>query len=121
MLTTPKAPTIAALLHTQAQDRGSSTVYRYLADGESETRSITFGELELEARAVAAHLQQRTVPGDRALILAEDAIEFARAFMACQLASVIAVPVSSPFPTQRGRRVDTLRAIARDCDARVVL
>jgi acyl-CoA synthetase (AMP-forming)/AMP-acid ligase II/acyl carrier protein len=121
MLTTPRAPTIAGLLLAQADDRGARTVYRYLDDGESETRSITYAELELEARAVAARLQQCAQPGHRALILAEDAIDFIRAFMGCQLARVIAVPVSPPFPSQRGRRVETLRAIARSCGARLVL
>jgi acyl-CoA synthetase (AMP-forming)/AMP-acid ligase II/acyl carrier protein len=121
MLTTPRAPTIVALLHAQAHDRGAATVYRYLEDGESETRSITFAELELEARAVAARLQETAAPGDRALILAEDAIDFISAFTGCQLARVIAVPVSPPFPSQRGRRVETLRAIARNCGARIVL
>ena len=121
MLTTPRGPTIAALLRGQADDRGAETVYRYLPDGECETRSITYAELEREARAVAARLQQSATAGDRALILAEDAIDFIRAFMGCQLARVIAVPVSPPFPSQRGRRVETLRAIARNCGARAVL
>ena len=121
MLTRPKAPTIAALLGMQAQARGSRTAYRSIANGADETRSVTFAELESQARAVAACLQQRASLGDRALILAEEPIEFIRAFMGCQLAGVIAVPVSPPFPSQRGRRVQTLRAIASNCGARTVL
>jgi acyl-CoA synthetase (AMP-forming)/AMP-acid ligase II len=121
MRTTPKAPTLVTLLRSQAEERGDSTVYRYLASGELETRSITFAEVEVAARAVAARLQETATRGDRALILAEDAIEFVRAFMGCQLAGVIAVPVSPPFPSQRGRRIETLRAIARDCGAHIVL
>jgi acyl-CoA synthetase (AMP-forming)/AMP-acid ligase II/acyl carrier protein len=119
VLTKPK--TIAALLRTQADARGSSTVYRSLADDVDETRSITFAELELQARSVAACLQQRATFGDRALILADEPIEFIRAFMGCQLAGVIAVPVSPPFPSQRGRRVETLRAIAANCGASTIL
>jgi acyl-CoA synthetase (AMP-forming)/AMP-acid ligase II/acyl carrier protein len=121
VLTKPKVPTIAALLRMQADARGSATVYRSLADGVDETRSVTFAELESQARSVAACLQQRATFGDRALILAEEPIEFIRAFMGCQLAGVIAVPVSPPFPSQRGRRVETLRAIAANCGARTVL
>jgi acyl-CoA synthetase (AMP-forming)/AMP-acid ligase II len=110
-----------ATLCAQAQDRGDATAYRYLADGVTETRSITFAELHEEARGVAARLQEITSPGSRALLLAEDAVDFARAFVGCQLAGVIAVPVSPPFPTQRGRRVETLRAIAGNCGAEAVL
>src|SRR5688500_16082298 len=121
MPTTSQPATLATLLNAQVEARAASTAYRFLASGELETRSITFGELEAHARAVAARLHELVTFGDRALILAEDAIEFIRAFMGCQLAGVIAVPVSPPFPSQRGRRVETLRAIARDCGARVVL
>lgn len=41
--------------------------------------------------------------------------------MGCQLAGVVAVPASSPFPSQRGRRVETLRAIAANSGAGLVL
>jgi acyl-CoA synthetase (AMP-forming)/AMP-acid ligase II len=99
MIITPKASTLAALLRGQADERGDSTAYRYLAHGEIETGSITFGELEVAALAVAARLQETTMYGDRALILAENAIEFIGAFMGCQLAGAIAVPVGPPFPS----------------------
>jgi acyl-CoA synthetase (AMP-forming)/AMP-acid ligase II/acyl carrier protein len=121
MPTSPRAPTIAAVLRAQADRRGAVTAYRYLEDGESETRSITYSELEIEARAVAARLQETAQRGDRALIMSDDSIDFVRAFMGCQLAGVIAVPVSPPFPSQRGRRVETLRAIGHNCGARIML
>jgi acyl-CoA synthetase (AMP-forming)/AMP-acid ligase II len=121
MPTTPKASTMAALLCSQAHTRGSASVYTYLADGQNETRSLTFQELYLHAGAVAARLQQSLDAGDRALIMADDPIEFIRAFMGCQLAGVIAVPAARPFPTYGGRRIATLRAIADNCGARAIL
>jgi acyl-CoA synthetase (AMP-forming)/AMP-acid ligase II len=121
MPTTPKASTMAALLCSQAHARGSASVYTYLADGHDETRSLTFVELYLHASAVAARLQRSLDPGDRALIMADDPIEFIRAFMGCQLAGVIAVPAARPFPTYGGKRIATLQAIAANCGARAIL
>jgi len=118
--TTPKAPTMASLLRSQASALGAKPAYRYLADGCEETRTLTFEGIYLEARAVAARLQQRLDPGDRAVILANDSIEFIRAFMGCQLAGVIAVPAAPPFPGP-GKRVATLRAIVADCSARAIV
>lgn len=115
------AATLPGLLRTQAHERGSDTVYTYLADGEQEERSVTFGELDVGACAIAARLQRECKPGDRALILTPGGIEFARAFMACQHAGVIAVPAYPPFPLQSEPRVAALRAIARDCRPSIVL
>jgi len=105
----------------QAEDRGDRVVYRYLPDGERETRALTFAQLDRDARAIAARLQDACARGDRALVLAADGIEFIRGFMACQHAGVVAVPVYPPFPIHAERRVATLRGIARDCGARAVL
>jgi acyl-CoA synthetase (AMP-forming)/AMP-acid ligase II len=115
------APTLPALLHERADEHGSARLYTYLADGLEETRSLSFTELLRDAQAVAAELQGRLRHGARALILADDAIEFIRAFMGCQLAGVIAVPVVPPFPSHGGARVATLRQIFADCEAQAIL
>jgi acyl-CoA synthetase (AMP-forming)/AMP-acid ligase II len=115
------APTLPALLHERAGGHGSARLYTYLADGLEETRSLSFAGLLDEAQAVGAALQGRLQAGDRALILAEDPIEFIRAFMGCQLAGVIAVPVVPPFPSHGGARVATLRGLVAVCGARAIL
>ena len=107
-------------MRAQADERGASSVYTFLPDGEDEGRTLTYAELELEARAIGALLQAGCAAGDRALILASDGIDFVRAFIACQLAGVIAVPAYPPFPMSE-RRVATLSAIAQESGASVVL
>ncbi len=117
----PEWSTVSELLSTQAEAHGAERVYRYLADGETVTRSLTYAELDLQARALGAHLQSVCEPGDRALIMTWDSIDFILAFMACQHARVIAVPAYPPFPLQSQARIDTLRAIVQDSGAQVVL
>ncbi|RKS09659.1 acyl-CoA synthetase (AMP-forming)/AMP-acid ligase II [Nocardiopsis sp. Huas11] len=121
MTTFPLAPSLAEALAFQAREQGSKTAYRSLPDGETEARSQTFSELELQVRAVAAHLQEVAAPGDRVLVLVPDAIDFALSFLACQYAGAVAVPVYPPYPLNSQRKVDTLRSIAADSGAVAVL
>jgi acyl-CoA synthetase (AMP-forming)/AMP-acid ligase II len=121
MYDVPKAATLPALLSMQARERGSSVAYRFLPDGEQETRAMTFAELEREARAIAARLQAESRPGDRAMILTPDAVDFVRAFLACQYAGVVAVPVYPPLPVNSPRKLETLRVIAASCQPAAVL
>jgi acyl-CoA synthetase (AMP-forming)/AMP-acid ligase II/acyl carrier protein len=109
------------MLSAQADEQSTDIIYRYLADGETVTRTLSFAELDLHARAIAAKLQSVSDPGDRALIMTSDSIDFILAFMACQHARVIAVPAYPPFPLQSELRIATLRAIVDDCGARVVI
>ncbi|MDQ3761958.1 MAG: fatty acyl-AMP ligase [Actinomycetota bacterium] len=117
----PKAQTIAVLLSDQARECGSKVSYTFLGNGDEESRAVTYQQLDLEARALAARIQRDAEQGDRALVLATDNDSFIRAFMACQHAGVIAVPVCPPVPIGSERRIATLRAIADDCDAAAVL
>jgi len=121
-LETPlKALNIPALLSENAQQRGEETVYTILGNGHDESDVLTHGLLDLQARATAARLQGSLRAGDRALVLATDNAHFIRAFMACQYAGVIAVPVAPPLPLRNPRKVATLQAIAEDCGAHAVL
>jgi len=116
-----QAYTVYSLLSERARNLGSKSAYTFLKNGEGEERSVTYGQLDLEARALAVRILRDAEPGDRALVLADDNDNFVRAFMACQYAGVIAVPVCPPVPIQSERRVAGLRAIASDCAAALVL
>lgn len=116
-----KAPTISDLLSLHAGERGDKTAYTFLESGSDQPVSLTYRELDTQARAVAARLQRSLSRGDRALILTTDNRQFIRAFLACQHAGIIAVPVAPPWPLRSERRVHTLRAVAKDSGARAVL
>ncbi|KDN83853.1 fatty acyl-AMP ligase [Kitasatospora cheerisanensis] len=121
MGTPGQVSTISALLSENAQQRADERAFTILNDGHDESDVMTHASLDLEARAIAARLQQSARPGDRALVLATDNAHFIRAFMACQHAGVIAVPIAPPLPLRNPRKAATMRAIAADSGARIVL
>ncbi|WP_067848778.1 fatty acyl-AMP ligase [Nocardia lijiangensis] len=121
METTLRARTLAEAISQRAADAADRIAYTFLPDGENESHSWTFGEVEQLSRALAARISQDAAPGDRALIVAPDSADFVLAFLACQFAGVVAVPVYPPFPITSPRRAQTLRTIAEDCGATAVL
>jgi acyl-CoA synthetase (AMP-forming)/AMP-acid ligase II len=93
--------------------------FTFLADGEVEAGSLTYGELERQAGRCAAQLRREFEPGDRALLLYPQGLEFIPAFLGCLWAGVIAVPVHAPRPNDRS--ASRLRAIVHDAGVRAVL
>lgn len=65
-----------------------------LNDKGEEAERLTYHELHQRISTVAAYLQQHFTKGDRALLLYRTGIEFIIAFMACEFAGLIAVPMS---------------------------
>ncbi|MGW4797661.1 fatty acyl-AMP ligase [Nonomuraea sp. MG754425] len=117
----PFAETLGELLAFRARENAAKVVYRFLPDGERESHSLTFARLDLEVRALASRLAEKAAPGERALILAPDPADFVRAFLACQYADVIAVPIYPPMPFDKRRGTSNLRAIAQDCAPRTII
>jgi acyl-CoA synthetase (AMP-forming)/AMP-acid ligase II len=85
-----------------------------------ETSRTTYGELDLRARAVAATLQRRAEPGERALLATTVGVDFLAGLFGCAYAGIIAVPV--PCPGQGARiGVARLTGIVADATASLVL
>ncbi|MFJ3925005.1 fatty acyl-AMP ligase [Streptomyces sp. NPDC090022] len=109
------------LLRRHAAERPNRTAVTFVHDLEAPdgAQSLTYAELDAEARRVASWLQEHCAPGDRALLLHPAGLPFVTAFLGCVYAGVVAVP--SPMPGQfqyQQRRVTT---IARDADVSVAL
>ncbi len=98
--------------------RASDLAYRWLRDGEVEDGSLTFSELDLKARTIAAQLQASGPSGGRALLLYGSGLDFISAFVGCLYGGVTPVPVSAP---RRNQGLSKLRRIALDSQATVVL
>jgi acyl-CoA synthetase (AMP-forming)/AMP-acid ligase II len=109
------------ILRRRARRQPQRPVYTFLPDGEGEGASLTFAELERQARGVAALLRQHCGPGERALLCYQPGLEFIAAFFGCLYAGVVAVPAYPPHPLQLQRTLPKLRAIVNDAGARVAL
>ena len=113
-----KFATLVDLLRSRSLHQPDKTTYTFLQDGETEAGSLTYQELELQARAIAAYLQSLVAIGERALLLYPPGLEFIPGFFGCLYAGAIAVPAYPPRPEQSLSR---LQAIAASSQATVAL
>lgn len=111
-------PNLVDLLRHLAVHKGDELAFAYLVDGENEEISITYAELDRQARGIAAWLQAYGLQGQRAMLLYPPGLEFITAFFGCLYAGVVAVPA---YPPRMNRSLARIQAIAADCDARVAL
>ena len=110
--------TLIDVLRDRAEALPEQRAYTFLLDGESDAQHLTYGELDLRARAIAALLQSRDLTGQRALLLYPPGLDYIAAFFGCLYASVVAVPA---YPPQSSRPMPRIQAIATDAQAAVVL
>ena len=114
--------TVADLLLLRAAEKPDAVAYTFLVDGEREGSRFTYGQLDRDARAIAAALHARGLRvGDRALLLFPPGLDFVAAFFGCMYAGVIAVPSFPPHPAQLARTLPRLVAIATDAELSAVL
>ncbi|WP_250121428.1 fatty acyl-AMP ligase [Chroococcidiopsis sp. CCMEE 29] len=113
-----KSATLVELLRTRGQNQPKQTAFTFLQDGETESDSLTYQELDRLSRAIAAQLQSSTVPGERALLLFPPGLEYISAFFGCLYAGVVAVPAYPPRPN---RSLARLQTIVADAQASVAL
>ena len=109
-------------LRTLAQSRPDApwlTVVDEVAGVRREV-TLTYAEFARRVHALAARLQQRFAPGDRALVLQDNDEHYAVSMLACFHCGVVAVPVFPP-ESQRPQHLARLQGIARDCGAACVL
>jgi acyl-CoA synthetase (AMP-forming)/AMP-acid ligase II/acyl carrier protein len=110
--------TVVARARAWAETRAAARAYTFLKDGETESASLTFAELDVVARAIAAALQDHAGTSERALLLYPPGLDFIAAFLGCLYAGIVAVPA---HPPRANRSTAGIRAVASDAGARVVL
>lgn len=110
--------TLVELLQWRALHQPERLAYTFLLNGETEENHLTYGELDLQSRTIAALLQDLEVTRKRVLLLYPPGLEFIAAFFGCLYAGVVAVPC---YPPRFNRAMSRLRSIVSDAQATVVL
>jgi acyl-CoA synthetase (AMP-forming)/AMP-acid ligase II/alkylation response protein AidB-like acyl-CoA dehydrogenase len=113
--------TLIDLLRNQAERHGSDRAFTFLENGQTESRSLTYAELDRRAQALAARLLHSGAAGERALLLFPAGLEFIEAFFGCLYAGIIGIPAPPPEASRAKRTWPRLRAIAEDAQASWVL
>ena len=113
--------TIIELLRNRAVEQARKDAYTFMVDGKKEGDRLTYAELDIRARAIAATLQKYNAEGARALLLYPQGLEVIAAFCGCLYAGVIAIPVPPPESGRLKRTLPRLRSIVKDAEATVAL
>jgi len=106
--------TLVDVLRWRARHQPDRLAYKFLKDGETEEVNLTYKELDLQARAIAAKLQSSGAQDQRALLLYPAGLEFIAAYMGCLYSRTTAVPVYPPNPARPGQNITTINSIAED-------
>ncbi len=113
--------TLIELLRDRATKQGDRHAYTFLIDGKKESAPLTYGELDRQARAIGALLQQYQAKGERSLLLYPQGLEVLAAFCGCLYAGLIAIPVPPPESGRLKRTLPRLRSIVKDAQATFAL
>ncbi|MCX5682331.1 MAG: AMP-binding protein, partial [Planctomycetota bacterium] len=114
----PVPGNLVRVLRRHAEERPDRPAFAHLADGPSDSPSLTFTQLDRRSRAIADRLQGMGFAGQRVLLAYPPGLDFITAFFGCLYAGCVAVPT---FPPHRHRVDDRFQAIAADSGARVAL
>ncbi|MCF8502264.1 MAG: AMP-binding protein, partial [Rhodospirillum sp.] len=107
--------TCLSLLWARAEVQGRHPALTLPTAGEMGEVTLDFATLTAESDTLAARLRPLAAPGDRVLLLFENSLGFALAFLACLRLRLVAVP--APRDGERER----LEGIVQDCHPRLVL
>ncbi|MGI0480276.1 fatty acyl-AMP ligase, partial [Geminocystis sp. CENA526] len=109
------------LLQERAVSQPDKVIFTFLGDGEVQTESLTYQQLDIQAKAIATHLTQvakkilgNNGEGERALLLYQPGLEFITAFLGCLYAGIIATPA---YPPRQNRSYHRLETIIKDAGA----
>jgi acyl-CoA synthetase (AMP-forming)/AMP-acid ligase II len=115
------ALSIGEVLQARAGDRPDNLAFSFMIDGEEEGPRLTYGDLDRDARAVAAALEDVAGPGERALLQYPPGLDFIAAFFGCLYAGVLPVPAYPPRFDRLAQSAQVLAGIAADCRPRALL
>jgi acyl-CoA synthetase (AMP-forming)/AMP-acid ligase II len=100
------------VLRDRARRQPTERAFVLLDVRGDEYATLTYGDLDARARAVAAALAGIAAPGDRALLMFDTGPDFLVAYAACLYTGVVAVPI---VPPRAGSVRASTAAIVRDC------
>jgi acyl-CoA synthetase (AMP-forming)/AMP-acid ligase II len=117
-LTPMSFSSLVALLEHRAVTQPGDRAFVFLSDRGVREAELTFAQLHDSARALARELVQKAAPGDRALLVFPQGLDFIVALFGCLMAGVIGVPMMVP---RRQSSRDSTASITTDCAPRFIL
>jgi acyl-CoA synthetase (AMP-forming)/AMP-acid ligase II len=112
--------TLVDLLRYRATTSPGAIAFTFLQDGGSGDESLTYGELDRRARALAVRLTRRGAFGERIVLLYPPGLPYISAFFGCLYAGALPVPAYPPDPAVR-RTFPRVQRIVEDSRAVIAL
>jgi len=112
-------PLFVDILFKRAEQNSHQKAFTFLTNEGDKV--LTYSELDLKVRRLAAYLQQKNLRGERALLLYPPGFNYIVGYFACLYAGIIAVPVYPPDPSRMDKTLPRLEAVAKDAEAKIAL
>ncbi len=107
-----EAPVLSTLRERASlqPDDVAFTFTDYDADWDGVTETLTWSQLYRRVNHLARSISGHGEPGDRAVILAPQGLDYIVGFLGSMLAGYIAVPLSAPYPGAHDERINAVMA-----------
>lgn len=109
--------TLFDIVERHALGQPHATAFTFIGN-EGEVSTLTYAQLALRVRTIAAQLQTFHKQGDRILLMYQPGLDFIEAILACFAAGMVAVPVQ---PLQNRRVLPRLSGILENAGCRTML
>ncbi len=110
--------TLVDMLGARAAESAERIAFTFLGDRDDLETHLTYGALDRQARAIAAHLRELEVGRAPVLLLYSPGLDFVAGLFGCLYAGALAVPA---YPPLNARQAARLARIARDAGAKHLL
>ena len=112
-----RGTSLVSCLRAHAAKRPGDAAFVGLSDDPSRHTTMTYGELDARARAIAACLQDMGLTGERVVLAYPPGLEFIAGFFGVLYAGCVAVPTYPP----RRRTLDRFDSVVGNAGARLAL
>lgn len=109
---------IIECLERNSIERPNDIAYEFVTDLSLPAETITYGQLYADVKNIAANLVEKVGPGNCLLLLYPPSIEYVKAFFACVMAGVVAVPL---YPPKKNAKSDKIFIVAQASQAKYAM
>jgi acyl-CoA synthetase (AMP-forming)/AMP-acid ligase II len=113
-----KQVTLVDLLRRRAMEHPNRIAYRFLSEAASSESTLTYAELDAQARQIATRLRREGATGNRVVLIGVTGLEFVIPFFGILYAGAVAVPLSPPRLSKPSLRT---YGVLRDAGAALVI
>ena len=109
---------IVECLQRNSIEKPDEIAYEFVKDLSLTTEKIPYKQLHSDVCKIARNLLQRVAPGDCVLLLYPPSIDYIKAFFACLMAGVVAIPV---YPPKKNSKSDKVFIVAQVSKAKYAI